>query len=82
MDAFQCPFSAGMITESTFFGFVRSVIRFIEITIPVTPFFRCNNREHLTALQRHLDNVFIGKADSTFSRPGGSYEDVHQKQYF
>jgi hypothetical protein len=38
---------------------------------------RSNNREHLTALQRHLDDMFIWEANGTFSGPGRSDKDVH-----
>jgi hypothetical protein len=62
-----------MIAESALGGAVRRLICLVEASIPMIPV-RCHDGKHLAALQRHLDDVLVGKADGAFSRPRRSGE--------
>jgi hypothetical protein len=76
MNRFCCPFGAGMIAESTLLCTVRSAVCLEKGSIVMIPL-GGNDREHLTALQGHLDNVLVRQAESTFSRVFTCYKDVH-----
>ena len=76
-DKFRCPYGAGMMPESACSGLVRRSICLRNGPKSVTPFIRCNNGEHLTALQRHLYDVLIGKNTSRYNRIRISDKYIH-----
>ena len=83
MDTLHSPLGTGMIAKCSFLGLIGGSIYLRESAVSMSPLVRGNDREHLTTLQGHFDNVFIGEANSTFSRPRRSHKNVHnQKQNF
>jgi len=70
------PFGTWVVSECSLFCLVGSAVLFGKRPIIMIPG-RSNNAKHLATLKRHLDNVFVRKADSTFGREWICDKNIH-----
>jgi len=75
-----CPGSAGMVPECPPLGPVGGSVCLGEGSIPMTPLGGRNDRKHLTALKRHLDNVLVRQTPRRVLWVRRSHEDIHRQK--